>query len=151
MRQLTSERCEVTLPTNIEIAEAFKQAISGRSEITPLTVDGMKATKHEGKPNTPDVDPTLLALESRLNALSSRKPREDLAEVHTSVAWRDQVLHVLSGIETWKGAPGRDSVKLACDKLKLLKTVVAVAPNGVVHQTAMSRMLNILGDPVFLL
>jgi hypothetical protein len=57
---------------------------------------------------------------------------------------------VLSGIETWRGAPGRDSLNIACDKLKLLKTVVAVAPVGVVHQTATSRMLNILGDPVFL-
>ena len=151
VRQLTSERCEVTLPTNLEIAEAFKQAISGRSDITPLTADEMEAAKHEGKPNTPDVDPALLALERRLNALSSRKPGEDLAELHTSAAWRDQVLQVLSGIETWKGAPGRDSVKIACDKLKLLKTVVAVAPSGVVHQTALSRMLNILGDPVFLL
>lgn len=151
VRQLTSERCEVTSPTNLESAEAFKEAISGRSDITPLTADEMKAAKHEGKPKTPDVDPALLALERRLNALSSRKPGEDLAELHTSAAWRDQVLQVLSGIETWKGAPGRDSVKIACDKLKLFKTIVAVAPSGVVHQTAMSGMLNILGDPVFLL
>jgi hypothetical protein len=151
VRQLTSERCEVTSPTNLESAEAFKEAISGRSDITPLTADEMKAAKHEGRPKTPDVDPALLALERRLNALSSRKPGEDLAELHTSAAWRDQVLQVLSGIETWKGAPGRDSVKIACDKLKLFKTIVAVAPSGVLHQTAMSGMLNILGDPVFLL
>ncbi len=50
VRQLTSERCEVTSPTNIEIAEAFKQAIRGRSDITSITADEMKAGKHEGNP-----------------------------------------------------------------------------------------------------
>ena len=151
VRQLTSERCELTSPTDLEGVEAFNQAISGRRDITPLSADELKAAQRKGKPNAPDVDTAFLALERRLNALASRKPGVDIDELHTAAAWREQVLQVLSGIETWNGASGRDSVEIACDKLKLFKTVLAVAPSGVIYQTAMSDAVKILGDSVLLM
>jgi len=149
--QLTAERCEITLPTSLEGVQAFNQAISGRSDIAPINTDEVKATKREGKPDIPEVDPAYFALERRLNALSLRKPGEDLAKLHTSSAWQDQARELLSDTESWKGSYGQDSVKVACDKLKLFKILAVVSPGGVIYQTAMSDALNILGDPVFLL
>ncbi|MEO8593186.1 MAG: hypothetical protein ABI759_07685 [Candidatus Solibacter sp.] len=150
VRHLTASRCEAS-PAGPDGASEFNEAVSGRTDIVPLTPEETRAAKREGKPDAPPVDASYLALERRLKALSAVKPGEDAGKSRATPEWSVDALRLLADIEAWHGGEGQDAVKIGRDKLRLFNGMVVVASGGVIYKGAMTGSLSILGDTALLL